>query len=305
MNNEMFALPNLIAVIISILNILYCIPHFIVLCYDKKSKSFMKILMLQLIMSSFLLSVSYFFLNSNKKEFYCIIRGPLSMMSQLSFVSLGAMIVYISYKEIWKRNNSPIKRKLFIFIMILLTWGIPFAISAISAISYIIALYQNGWSMDFSGKICWIENMSLIGTYYTLCIVYFIVSIVYLIISIHRTKVYMKSYGQDVVVKAFSIRLMGYFLLMLFTFLIFITHFVLLFVEKTTTIETIVVYAKNICDSIIGFLFVFTYCSVKEVWSKFKNIVTCNNRQNRVIQESIVMTIDTDASKSEEESVFS
>ena len=299
----MFALPNLIAVIISILNILYCIPHFIVLCYDKKSKSFMKILMLQLIMSSFLLSVSYFFPNSN--EFYCIIRGPLSMMSQLSFVSLGAMIVYISYKEIWKRNNSPIKRKQFIFIMILLTWGIPFAISAISAISYIIALYQNGWSMDFSGKICWIENMPLIGTYYTLCIVYFIVSIVYLIISIHRTKVYMKSYGQDVVVKAFSIRLMGYFLLMLFTFLIFITHFVLLFVEKTTTIETIVVYAKNICDSIIGFLFVFTYCSVKEVWSKFKNIVTCNNRQNKVIQESIVMTIDTDASKSEEESVFS
>ena len=300
----MFALPNLIAVIISILNILYCIPHFIVLCYDKKSKSFMKILMLQLIMSSFLLSVSYFFPNSNQKEFYCIIRGPLSMMSQLSFVSLGAMIVYISYKEIWKRNNSPIKRKQFIFIMILLTWGIPFAISAISAISYIIALYQNGWSMDFSGKICWIENMSLIGTYYTLCIVYFIVSIVYLIISIHRTKVYMKSYGQDVVVKAFSIRLMGYFLLMLFTFLIFITHFVLLFVENTTTIE-IRNYVKNICDSIIGFLFVFTYCSVKEVWSKFKNIVTCNNRQNKVIQESIVMTIDTDASKSEEESVFS
>ena len=296
----MFALPNLIAVIISILNILYCIPHFIVLCYDKKSKSFMKILMLQLIMSSFLFSVSYFFPNSN--EFYCIIRGPLSMMSQLSFVSLGAMIVYISYKEIWKRNNSPIKRKQFIFIMILLTWGIPFAIIATP---YIIALYQNGWSMDFSGKICWIENMPLIGTYYTLCIVYFIVSIVYLIISIHRTKVYMKSYGQDVVVKAFSIRLMGYFLLMLFTFLIFITHFVLLFVEKTTTIETIVVYAKNICDSIIGFLFVFTYCSVKEVWSKFKNIVTCNNRQNKVIQESIVMTIDTDASKSEEESVFS
>ena len=302
----MFALPNLIAIIISILNILYCIPHFIVLCYDKKSKSFMKILMLQLIMSSFLLSVSYFFHNSNKKEFYCIIRGPLSMMSQLSFVSLGAMIVYISYKEIWKRNNSPIKRKQFIFIMILLTWGIPFAISAIS---YIIALYQNRWSMDFSEKNCWIENnMSLIGTYYTLCIVYFIVSIVYLIISIHRTKVYMKSYGQDVVVKAFSIRLMGYFLLMLFTFLIFITHFVLFFVEKITTIEirnTIVVYAKNICDSIIGFLFVFTYCSVKEVWSKFKNIVTCNNRQNKVIQESIVMTIDTDASKSEEESVFS
>ena len=300
----MFALPNLIAVIISILNILYCIPHFIVLCYDKKSKSFMKILMLQLIMSSFLLSVSYFFPNSNKKEFYWITRGPLSMMSQLSLVSLGAMIVYISYKEIWKRNNSPIKRKQFIFIMILLTWGIPFAISAISAISYIIALYQNGWSMDFSGKICWIENMSLIGTYYTLCIVYFIVSIVYLIISIHRTKVYMKSYGQDVVVKAFSIRLMGYFLLMLFTFLIFITHFVLLFVENTTTIE-IRNYVKNICDSIIGFLFVFTYCSVKEVWSKFKNIVTCNNRQNKVIQESIVMTIDTDASKSEEESVFS
>ena len=297
----MFALPNLIAVIISILNILYCIPHFIVLCYDKKSKSFMKILMLQLIMSSFLLSVSYFFSNSNKKEFYWITRGPLSMMSQLSFVSLGAMIVYISYKEIWKRNNSPIKRKQFIFIMILLTWGIPFAISAIS---YIIALYQNRWSMDFSGKICWIENMFLIGTYYTLCIVYFIVSIVYLIISIHRTKVYMKSYGQDVVVKAFSIRLMGYFLLMLFTFLIFITHFVLLFVENTTTIE-IRNYVKNICESIIGFLFVFTYCSVKEVWSKFKNIVTCNNRQNKVIQESIVMTIDTDASKSEEESVFS
>ena len=298
----MFALPNLIAVIISILNILYCIPHFIVLCYDKKSKSFMKILMLQLIMSSFLLSVSYFFPNSNKKEFYCITRGPLSMMSQLSFVSLGAMIVYISYKEIWKRNNSPIKRKQFIFIMILLTWGVPFAISATP---YIIALCQHGWSMDFSG-VCWIEkNISLIGTYYTVCIVYFIVSIVYLIISIHRTKVYMKSYGQDVVVKAFSIRLMGYFLLMLFTFLIFITHFVLLFVEKTTTIETIVVYAKNICDSIIGFLFVFTYCSVKEVWSKFKNIVTCNNRQNKVIQESIVMTIDTDASKSEEESVFS
>ena len=302
----MFALPNLIAVIISILNILYCIPHFIVLCYDKKSKSFMKILMLQLIMSSFLLSVSYFFPNSNKNEFYWITRGPLSMMSQLSFVSLGAMIVYISYKEIWKRNNSPIKRKQFIFIMILLTWGIPFAISAIS---YIIALYQNGWSMDFSGNICWIEkNISLIGTYYTVCIVYFIVSIVYLIISIHRTKVYMKSYGQDVVVKAFSIRLMGYFLLMLFTFLIFITHFVLFFVEQKTTIEIrnpIVVYAKNICDSIIGFLFVFTYCSVKEVWSKFKNIVTCNNRQNKVIQESIVMTIDTDASKSEEESVFS
>ena len=301
----MFALPNLIAVIISILNILYCIPHFIVLCYDKKSKSFMKILMLQLIMSSFLLSVSYFFHNSNKKEFYCITRGPLSMMSQLSFVSLGAMIVYISYKEIWKRNNSPIKRKQFIFIMILLTWGVPFAISATP---YIIALCQDGWSMDFSG-VCWIENnMPLIGTYYTLCIVYFIVSIVYLIISIHRTKVYMKSYGQDVVVKAFSIRLMGYFLLMLFTFLIFITHFVLLFVEKITTIEIrkpIVVYAKNICDSIIGFLFVFTYCSVKEVWSKFKNIVTCNNRQNKVIQESIVMTIDTDASKSEEESVFS
>ena len=114
----------------------------------------------------------------------------------------------------------------------------------------------------------------------------------------------MKSYGQDVVVKAFSIRLMGYFLLMLFTFLIFITHFVLLFVENTTTIE-IRNYVKNICDSIIGFLFVFTYCSVKEVWSKFKNIVTCNNRQNKVIQESIVMTIDTDASKSEEESVFS
>ena len=298
----MFALPNLIAVIISILNILYCIPHFIVLCYDKKSKSFMKILMLQLIMSSFLLSVSYFFPNSNTKEFYCIIRGPLSMMSQLSLVSLGAMIVYISYKEIWKRNNSPIKRKQFIFIMILLTWGVPFAISATP---YIIALCQHGWSMDFSG-VCWIEkNVSLVGTYYTVCIVYFIVSIVYLIISIHRTKVYMKSYGQDVVLKAFSIRLMGYFLLMLFTFLIFITHFVLLFVEKTTTIETIVVYAKNICDSIIGFLFVFTYCSVKEVWSKFKNIVTCNNRQNKVIQESIVMTIDTDASKSEEESVFS
>ena len=298
----MFALPNLIAVIISILNILYCIPHFIVLCYDKKSKSFMKILMLQLIMSSFLLSVSYFFPNSNKNEFYWITRGPLSMMSQLSLVSLGAMIVYISYKEIWKRNNSPIKRKQFIFIMILLTWGIPFAISAIS---YIIALYQNGWYMDFSGKNCWIENnMSLIGTYYTVCIVYFIVSIVYLIISIHRTKVYMKSYGQDVVVKAFSIRLMGYFLLMLFTFLIFITHFVLLFVENTTTIE-IRNYVKNICDSIIGFLFVFTYCSVKEVWSKFKNIVTCNNRKNKVIQESIVMTIDTDASKSEEESVFS
>ena len=130
----MFALPNLIAVIISILNILYCIPHFIVLCYDKKSKSFMKILMLQLIMSSFLLSVSYFFPNSNKNEFYWITRGPLSMMSQLSLVSLGAMIVYISYKEIWKRNNSPIKRKQFIFIMILLTWGIPFAISAISYI---------------------------------------------------------------------------------------------------------------------------------------------------------------------------
>ena len=297
----MFALPNLIAVIISILNILYCIPHFIVLCYDKKSKSFMKILMLQLIMSSFLLSVSYFFSNSNKKEFYCITRGPLSMMSQLSFVSLGAMIVYISYKEIWKRNNSPIKRKQFIFIMILLTWGVPFAISATP---YIIALCQHGWSMDFSG-VCWIEkNVSLVGTYYTVCIVYFIVSIVYLIISIHRTKVYMKSYGQDVVVKAFSIRLMGYFLLMLFTFLIFITHFVLLFVENTTTIE-IRNYVKNICDSIIGFLFVFTYCSVKEVWSKFKNIVTCNNRQNKVIQESIVMTIDTDASKSEEESVFS
>ena len=227
------------------------------------------------------------------------------MMSQLSFVSLGAMIVYISYKEIWKRNNSPIKRKQFIFIMILLTWGVPFAISATP---YIIALCQHGWSMDFSG-VCWIEkNVSLVGTYYTVCIVYFIVSIVYLIISIHRTKVYMKSYGQDVVVKAFSIRLMGYFLLMLFTFLIFITHFVLLFVEKTTTIEIkkpIVVYAKNICDLIIGFLFVFTYCSVKEVWSKFKNIVTCNNRQNKVIQESIVMTIDTDASKSEEESVFS
>ena len=301
----MFALPNLIAVIISILNILYCIPHFIVLCYDKKSKSFMKILMLQLIMSSFLLSVSYFFSNSNKKEFYWITRGPLSMMSQLSLVSLGAMIVYISYKEIWKRNNSPIKRKQFIFIMILLTWGVPFAIIATP---YIIALCQHGWSMDFSG-VCWIEkNVSLVGTYYTVCIVYFIVSIVYLIISIHRTKVYMKSYGQDVVVKAFSIRLMGYFLLMLFTFLIFITHFVLFFVEKTTTIEIrkpIVVYAKNICDLIIGFLFVFTYCSVKEVWSKFKNIVTCNNRQNKVIQESIVMTIDTDASKSEEESVFS
>ena len=191
--------------------------------------------------------------------------------------------------------------------MILLTWGIPFVISVVS---FIIALEENGWNYHFDKKTCWIEkNMSLIGTYYTLCIVYFIVSIVYLIISIHRTKVYMKSYGQDVVVKAFSIRLMGYFLLMLFTFLIFITHFVLFFVEKTTKIEIrnciVLVYAKNICDSIIGFLFVFTYCSVKEVWSKFKNIVTCNNRQNKVIQESIVMTIDTDASKSEEESVFS
>lgn len=299
--------PNLIAVIISILNILYCIPHFIVLCYDKKTISFIRILMIQLIISSFLLSVSYFFPNNNTKEFYCITRSPLSMMSQFSFVSLGAMFVYVSYKEIWKRNDNPIKRKRFIVIMILLTWGIPFVISTIS---YIVALKENGWLINFESKTCWIENMSLIGTYYTLCIIYFIVSIIYLIISIHRTKVYTNEYGPDSVIKGFSNRLATYFLLMLFTFFIFMTHFVLFFIEKPIEVylvNPILIYAKNICDSIIGFLFVVVYCNTKEIWNKFINIVTCKNMnqyKKKEINESIIMAIDTDASKSGEESAF-
>lgn len=191
--------------------------------------------------------------------------------------------------------------------MILLTWGIPFVISVVS---FIIALEENGWNYPFKEKTCWIEkNMSLIGTYYTLCIVYFIVSIIYLIISIHRTNVCMKEYGKDMVIKMFRNRLKGYFILMVFSFLFFMTHFVLFFIEKHSETELdnpILVSAKYICDSIIGPLFVFVYCSTKEVWTKFKNIVSCKNKQKKnEIEESIIMTIDTDASKSEEESAFS
>ena len=110
-----------------------------------------KVAQLELIISSILQNITFFYKGGNTQEFLCITKGPINLLVYFSTILSSTVIVYIAYDNIWHPNNKKITF-CFVSIVTFFSIGIPFIFFIITNIlTYYIEIDYNHpcWPVGF------------------------------------------------------------------------------------------------------------------------------------------------------------